>query len=395
MNPLTTVVRTPGVLYLLATSLLGRLPSAMAALALVHVVRAHGGDYALAGITTASFIGASAIGLPLLSRWIDRARQSHVLMIAGLVSSLAFIAVALLAPISAIGTLVAAVIAGAFTPPLEPSLRSLWPRLVPEERPLRAAYSLDAGAQEIVFILGPILTVFGIAAFGASGNILFAGALGLLGALAFALHPISRRTVAVAVAHGVRRSPLRSAGLRRLVIFAFGAGVPVGALTIVVTRWSEDRGLADLAGWALSANAIGALLGAVTLAAFPFRRPATQMLALCGLVLALGFLPLMIADLSLPLLLLVALISGIAFPPALAQIFDTVQSVVPAETLTEANAWTVSAVSVGIATGTLGAGLAAHLPVNTATVLIIGIAAALTALLSLAVLPRRMRALSQ
>jgi hypothetical protein len=68
MTPLATVVRTPSALYLLGTSLVGRLPSAMAALAIVQLVRLQGGDYALAGAMTAVYIVAGAVGQPLSTR---------------------------------------------------------------------------------------------------------------------------------------------------------------------------------------------------------------------------------------------------------------------------------------------------------------------------------------
>jgi predicted MFS family arabinose efflux permease len=51
---------------------------------------------------------------------------------------------------------VATVLAGFGTPPLESCLRVLWPALLDAGR-LHAAYALDAAAQEILFVVGPLL----------------------------------------------------------------------------------------------------------------------------------------------------------------------------------------------------------------------------------------------
>ncbi|GAB2464988.1 MFS family permease [Conyzicola lurida] len=393
MTPLATVVRTPSAVYLLGTSLVGRLPSAMAALAIVQLVRLQGGDYALAGAMTAVYIVSGAVGQPLLSRWVDRAGQTLVLVVSAVVSSLSFAAVALFAGDAPALALVGAVLAGFFAPPLEPSLRALWPRIVAPGAPLKAAFSLDAGAQEVIFIVGPLLTVLGISAFGATGNVLFAAALGLVGTVAFALNRVSRTTGASAPGTAPRRSPVTNAGFRRLVAFTFGVGVPVGVLTISVTVFGENHGVDGFAGWALAANAFGALAGATALALRPLRREPQRLLALCGLSLAVGYLPLALADLPPAVWLALAVVAGFMLPPTLAQVFETVPRVSDSGALTEANAWVVSAMSVGVAAGTLGGGLVAGIDAAVPVMVLCG--SALTAALALLVLPSRMRPVAE
>ena len=74
--PVVSVLRTRHTGYLLFTSLLGRLPGAMAALAIVQLVRSTSGDFAFAGLITAVYVVAGAVGQPLLSRLIDRVGRS-------------------------------------------------------------------------------------------------------------------------------------------------------------------------------------------------------------------------------------------------------------------------------------------------------------------------------
>ena len=390
MNPLRAVLGTPSAVYLLATSLVGRLPTAMAALAIVQLVRLQGGDYALAGTLTAVYIVAGAIGQPVLGRFVDRVGQTLILLVAAVVSSLGFAAVALFAAGAPALALAGAILAGLFTPPLEPSLRSLWPRIVSPGRPLKAAFSLDAGAQELIFIVGPLLTVLGISAFGATGNVLFAAALGLAGTVAFALNRVSRTVGASEVADVARQSPMRGSRFRRLVVFTFGIGVPVGVLTLSVTVFGERHGVEGFAGWALAANAFGALLGATALALRPLKRAPQRLLAGCGVLLALFYVPLALVDLPPAAWLAFAVLAGLMLPPSLAQVFESVALVADSGSLTEANAWVVSAMSVGVAAGTLGGGLVAGLELSVPVMVLGG--SLVTALLALLVLPSTMTA---
>lgn len=385
-GPLLIVASTPHALVLLGSSLVGRLPTAMAALAIVQLVRLDGGGFALAGIVTAVYIVAGSAGQPLLSRLIDRRGRTGVLILSAAVSSCAFVAVATLSASLPVLAAIGAAAAGFFAPPLEPSLRSLWPRLVAGGAPLKAAFSLDAGAQEILFIVGPLLTVGGIAAFGATGNILFAAVLGIVGTIAFALNPVSRRTHTDERTDAPRVSPWTSHQFRRVAVFAFAAGLPVGVLTIVATYVEESRAIAGLSGWALALNALGALIGATVLAVRPLRAEPSRAIAVCGLLLAVGYLPLAFSS-PTPVWLVCAVLAGLLFPPTLAQIFEVVGGIAAPAALNEANAWIVSAINVGVATGTLAAGAissSAFLPVLPFCV---GGAVVLTAASSLLVRP--------
>jgi predicted MFS family arabinose efflux permease len=389
--PVVSVLRTRHTGYLLFTSLLGRLPGAMAALAIVQLVRSTSGDFAFAGLITAVFVVAGAVGQPLLSRLIDRVGQVAVLAVSGILSFLAFIGMALTLDTAPGAAVALAAAAGIFTPPLEPSLRALWPRLVSPGPQLKAAFSLDAGAQEIIFILGPLLTVAGIAAFGPTGNLLFAGGLGLIGALAFILNPAPRAASTQrrgdVAAHSRVRSPILLPAVARVAVFTFGIGVPVGALTIVATASEAARTDAGLAGWILAVNAVGALIGATVVGIRPLGSTPERLLALCGLLLAVGYLPLALTGLPTWAYVVAAGISGLMLPPTLGQVFERISQLSPTAALTEANGWVVSAMTLGVGAGTLVAGVIVGTSGTAAVMGIVLGASALTALLSLIALP--------
>jgi hypothetical protein len=231
--------------------------------------------------------------------------------------------------------------AGILTPPLEPALRALWPGLVSPGPQLKAAFSLDAGAQEIIFIIGPLLTVAGIAVFGPIGNLLFAGGLGLIGALAFLINPAPRaasiKRRSDVAAYSVGRSPILMPAVARVAAFTFGVGVPVGALTIVATASEAARADAGLAGWILAVNAVGALIGATVVSIRPLASTPERLLNLCGILLAVGYLPLDVTAFPTWAYVVVAGISGLMLPPTLGQVFERISQLSPSAALTEAN----------------------------------------------------------
>ncbi|KQP53978.1 MFS transporter [Agreia sp. Leaf283] len=391
--PVVSVLRSRHTAYLLFTSLLGRLPGAMAALAIVQLVRSTSGDFGFAGLITAVYVVAGAVGQPLLGRLIDRLGQVAILALSGILSFLAFTGMALtLEPLPGLAVALAAA-AGVFTPPLEPALRALWPRLVSPGPQLKAAFSLDAGAQEIIFIIGPLLTVVGIAVFGPVGNLLFAAGLGLIGALAFIVNPAPRAASAHRssrdAAHPGIRSPILMPAVARVAVFTFGIGVPVGALTIVATASEAARDSDGLAGWILAVNAAGALVGATVVGIRPLGSTPARLLTVCGLLLAVGYLPLVATGLPTWAYVVVAGVSGLMLPPTLGQVFERISQLSPAAALTEANGWVVSAMTLGIGAGTLVAGAIVGAAGTSVVAWVVLGASALTALLSLSVLPRR------
>jgi MFS family permease len=391
--PVLAVLQTRHTGYLLFTSLLGRLPGAMAALAIVQLVRSSSGDFAFAGLITAVYVVATAVGQPVLGRMVDRLGQVTVLAVSGVLSFLAFTGMALaLDPAPGIAVALAGA-AGVFTPPLEPALRALWPRLVSPGPLLKAAFSLDAGAQEIIFILGPLLTIAGIAIFGPTGNLLFAGGLGLIGALAFIINPAPRtaskeRHDRAAPKRGAR-SPILMPAVARVAVFTFGIGIPVGALTIVATASEAARADAGLAGWILAANAAGALIGATLVGIRPLGSTPERLLVVCGILLAVGYVPLAITALPTWGYVVVAGISGLMLPPTLGQVFERITQLSPSAVLTEANGWVVSAMTLGVGAGTLLAGMIVGASGTAVVTWIVLGASATTALLSLIALPGR------
>ncbi|KOU71593.1 MFS transporter [Streptomyces sp. MMG1533] len=348
-----TLLRRPYVIRLLTGSLVGRMPSAMAALAIALAVREAGAGYRLVGVATGVFAVAGAIGGPLLGRVVDRTGQPRVLVVSAVVSGLGYALLAL-APGSAYAIVAGAAVAGAAAPPLEPCLRALWPELV-DAGQLQSAYAVDAGAQEVIFIAGP-LAVAGVAALGPAPLALWlAAGLGLLGALVMATAEPSRAwRTETRDAHWL--GPLRSPALLLLLIALFGAGWAVGGFNVFSVAYAEQHAVPGGAGLLMALSAFGALLGAVTYGALRWTAAAPLKAALlcAGMAASYWLVALVPGPVGAGL---VAVGTGVFFAPLLTVSFGMVGELAPEGTVTEAFAWLVTLIGAGIAVGSALSGL--------------------------------------
>jgi len=345
------LLRRPQVARLLFSALVGRLPNGMVPLALVLFTRDSGSGFGRAGLLTAAYSLGCCVGGPALSRAMDLRGQRVPLVVGGVVSSLAL---ALLPWVPTAGGLAVALAAGLATPPLEPALRTLWPSvLLPGQVP--AAFALDAAAQELVFVLGPLVVLLAQLA-GAGGGLVAAGVIGLAGTWWFTRSPASRAWRPAAHQDRHWLGPLRA---RRLGVL-YGAivlvGLTIGVPAVALVAWAESVGDRGLAPWLVAANALGALAGGVAYSPRAARRDPRR-----DLVLGVGLIVVSYAALSLvptnPWLMgLLTVASGVGLPVALTCVFQLVDRLAPAGTTTEAFAWLISAFLVGSSVGAAAAG---------------------------------------
>ncbi|GAA4225075.1 MFS transporter [Actinomadura meridiana] len=346
-------LRRPYAGRLLGATLLGRLPNGMGMLAVVLHIREDDGGYPLAG-TLAAILGlATAAGQPVLGRTMDRLGQTRVLLPAAAVSAAGF---GLLAAVGA-GPLplavTAVVVAGFATPPLEAGLRALWPDVLDGPEQVDAAYALDAASQELLFTVGPLLVV-AAAVVSTETALLLTGALGIVGTLIVALSGPSRRW------RGEPRAadwagPLRSSGLRVLLLSLACAGIALGVYAVAVVAYAEREGSEAASGLLLACMAGGALTGGIGYGARRWGPAPHRRLPWLLAALAAGYVPLVLAP-GLPVMSVLAFVSGVFLAPVLACSFTLVDRLAPSGTVTEAFAWVVAAVGAGSSVGSFAAG---------------------------------------
>ena len=344
MSAATDVLRSRSVPRVLLSSLIGRLPTGCAPLALLLFAR-QTMSISLAGVLVGAFTAGMAIGQPLLARFADRWRQPPVLWASITGSTLGF---ALIAFVPGTGVaLVGALLAGLGAPPFEACLRVLWKDLVGDAL-LPAAYTIDVTFQELIFIAGPVATVASVTVGGPRAGLYTAAFVQIAGTIGFGTAPAVRRwRGAAAVRHWA--GPLRSGRLRVLLAATVLVGFALGATTVAITNYAEVAGAPSESGWLLAAQALGALLGGV---AFTRRQPRDlpRALPLIVLLMAIGYLPILAMG-PLPVMAVCMLLSGLALPPMLTSVFITTDQVAPAGTAAEAFAWVATAFAVGSATG--------------------------------------------
>nr|WP_060880520.1 MFS transporter [Streptomyces scabiei] len=350
------VLATPYVTRLLAGAVIGHLPVAMAPLAILLAVRADGGTLSLAGILAAVYGLAAAIGQPLWGRLLDRHGHRLAIGLTSLASTAAFLTLALLHPADhPTPAAVIAAAAGLCTPPLEAALRVLWPHVVDDPQDRRAALALDACAQEIVFIGGPLL-VLGLDTL--TGTVLVltgTAAIGLAGAGLFLSAPPTRTWQPLPTrTHWL--GPIRVPGLRALAGALFGAGITLGALNVVALAAGERHHADYLSTLIPAALAVGSLTGGLLYGRRTWPGSLARQLLFIGGGFLIGSLP-MLADPAPALAIAAAVLPGLFLAPLLVTAFHALDVLVAKHTLAEASAWLIACLGLGQAAGTALAGL--------------------------------------
>ncbi|OPG02517.1 hypothetical protein B1R27_32135 [Streptomyces sp. GKU 895] len=162
------VLSVPHARRTFVSALVGRLSYGVAPIAVMLAVTRATGSYAVAGVVMALF-GASAVFLsPYRAALVDRHGPRRALipmsfLYSGLLCALAAVSRQPGASAVVLGAMAAAT--GACAPPLGPTMRAVWGRLVDDRRLLQRAYSLDGVVEELLYVTGPLLVgaVIGVA----------------------------------------------------------------------------------------------------------------------------------------------------------------------------------------------------------------------------------------
>ncbi|WP_329329821.1 MFS transporter [Streptomyces luteogriseus] len=348
------ILRARHAARLLVGTLVGRLPNATAAIAIVLFVRAEGGTYTLAGALAAVYGVANAVGQPVLGRIVDLRGQPRVQLPAAVLSALAM-AVFAFSGIGSLPLAYAAVAgAGLFTPPLEGGLRALWPSVLRREDQVHTAYAMDAVAQEVMFTVGPLLVTLCVSLWSAQAALLVLNVVGVLGALSVVVSAPSRAwRSAPRDAHWL--GALRSPGLLALLAAFLFIGMALGSITVASVPYADDHGGDAVYGWLMAALGFGALVGGAVYGARQWAGEPARRLRVLVALLVVCYLPLMLMPDAVPMVALTAL-AGVFLAPAIACAFVLVDRHAPRGTVTEAFSWLVTTFTVGHSVGTGVAG---------------------------------------
>jgi len=295
-----------------------------------------------------------AIAGPLWSRAADRRGPRGVLLITGLSWSVALLAIALL-PAELYRLLpVLTIIAGALVPPVMQTLRAAWPRVV-QGPALRTAYAVDATAQELLFMVGPMLGATAVSVASPRLGVLLAAAMSALFIWWYALRqprPLTHDDHATV--------PLTARQLlwhrhRLPLILAFGLWImSFNGISLAIVAFADDHGQRLIAGIFEAVWAFGSLVGGAVAGALPGRR-ASYLWRRAALV-GVGMLLCVFAT-SSPVTLGIALaLSGLTLAPAIGALYERLGALTPDVARTEVFGWMGSAAMGGAAIGSAVAG---------------------------------------
>ncbi|MEJ8654799.1 MFS transporter [Streptomyces sp. MS1.AVA.3] len=352
------VLTTRHVGPLLAGAVIAHLPVAMAPLAILLSVRSNGGSLSTAGLLAAIYGLTAAISQPIWGRLLDRRGHRPALIIPTFGSTLGFAALLLTEPVMRPELAVmATTLAGACTQPTEAALRILWPHLLERDADQRKALAIDACAQELVFIAGPVAVLLADSAGGPSLALAATAAAGIAGSTLFLSATPASRTVHTNKGASDWIGPLRAPAPRTLVAALFGTGVALGAINVVALASAERHDTEYLSTLMPAALAVGSLTGGLVYGQRGWTSPpGTQLLVAAGGILA-ALVPLL-ADPTPGLALPAALLPGLFLAPLLIIAFQALGHLTPPAMLGEASAWLIAALGLGQAAGTALAGRA-------------------------------------
>jgi len=341
------LLKTPGVARIIAAQLTARFPFGMLSLAyLLHIEKVHD-SYGAAGLVLAATSIGQAIAGPLTSRWMGVWSMRKVLVLTMIVCATSIACMAFI-EMSVPMYMVVGFIGGLSMPPIQPAVRTIYPKMVNSTQ-LTTLFSLDASAQEIIWVAGPVLTTFvatqvsTVLAIGIAGVFLVGGGLWFILSpeVGRVRIPRSKRKLGVVLSKpAVLLSTITGfllvgacAAVEAAVVATFGHGGPEAGIILAI--------------FALGSLAGGLSLGHVPVGPWAMSR---RMLAVfVGMALALG-------SLNFWWLALALLIAGIGIAPALAVMFAIVSATVRFSDTAAAYGWIGTGQLIGAALGSAAAG---------------------------------------
>ena len=347
MSGYVDLLKTPGVARIIGAQLTARIPSGMISLAfLIHIEKIFD-SYGAAGLVLAATSVGQAVAGPLTSRWMGRFGMRTVLIVTLIIcaTSIAIIAFLLL-PLWAY--MLAGLVVGLSTPPIQPAVRTIYPKMV-SGRQLTPLFSLDASAQEIIWVTGPFITVLlatqlsPVAAISVAIAALIGGGIWFIASpeVGKVRIPPSRRKLGVVLKN---RAVLLST-IGGFLLIGSAASIEVGVVAVFGEGGTEAGILFGL--WAVASLVGGLSMGHLPIG--PWAMANRFAIVVVGMVVA----PFALEFWWLALALIIA---GIGIAPVLAVMFAIVSASVKFSDTAEAYGWLGTGQLIGAALGSAIAG---------------------------------------
>jgi MFS family permease len=346
-----SVLGIPGAAAFCAASFVARMPLAMYALGIVLAISARDGKYGFAGVLSACYVFGNAVGIPVLSIFVDRYGQRRLLVPAGVVHLLSGVLFAILLKTDAPNwsLVLPAVVFGAAYLPFGSLVRARWSSLLDGRPELSTALSIESVLDEVIFVIGPLIATV-LATQADPVLVIYLGALLVtvggvrLASLRGTEPPAHPR------ADSGHVSALRSSGMVQLTVSSVAMGAVFASAEVSMVAFCGQHQHRALSGMVLAAIAVGSAASGLVYGAIGWRTSVLDRFRVQSVSFAL--LPiLLLAATSVPVLAVCAFVFGLGVAPALITMFGLVQQIVPARALTEGLSWIGTGLNVGYGAG--------------------------------------------
>lgn len=309
-----------------------RLPYAMVVIGVLTLVVAGRDSLSLGGINSAMVGLGTAIFGSFIGAAADRWGQRPVLLIVGLLNSIAliFMAWVVFSPLPDSVVLIAAFAIGATAPQVAPMSRSRLVEIIMstlngprQQKTLNGTMAYESAADEFVFVFGPFIVGLLATTLHPIAPIIGAVIMTLVFVSSFALHPTGRAVESTSAQPRVQApaKELFTFGVFVVVLGVFGIGLVFGSTLTALTSLTNDLGRPEEAGLIYGIMGIGSAILAITVAVFSPRYALWARLLSFAPLMLIGAV-IMASSTSMVTVIIALLLMGCAVGPTLVTLFS-------------------------------------------------------------------------
>ena len=343
------ILTLPGASSFVLAGLIARFPISMYGLGAVLLVQSRTGSYFKAGVVSAAFAIAAAVGGPITSRFADRLGQNRLipLLLSIHVSTLLVTIFLIIQNANIFVIVLVGIISGATVPTVGPFVRARWKKAAKNSSQQNTAFAMESVVDEIIFIFGPpLVTILCVVVYDALG-LLLAAVLVAIGGIWLSSQKSTQPEIHV-VGQDRGKAAIRYPGIISIFLVYVLLGAVFGAAEVIAVAFSREKGSPELAGALIAAWSIGSLAAGITMGAIHFKNKLSNRFLITTFFFALSLIPLPFIS-TLPALFVTLLISGLAISPVLISGYTLIGQLVPQNRLTEGFAWANTGAGLGIA----------------------------------------------
>ncbi len=363
--PYINIYRTKGAFKFSLAAFIARMPISMMSIAIVFVIVAKTDSYALAGTFTAIGALMAALVVPFWSRAADRYGQSRILSIAvpiHIIALLGFLTVIRLDAPRWSWFILLIIFEGVFVGTGQ-MVRRRWSHVLNgDSKLMNTAYSVESLLDEIVFMVGPIITTLCAINVGPYAGVLAAAIFLSIGSILFIAQKGTEPMPHPKIKGVKHKNPIFTLEVQAIFLPFIFTGASFAAIGLIVVAYADQYGAKSQTGLLYAIWALGSLIAAFINGAQHWKISAKSRYIFFTIALAIFTLPLLLAAKLFPgnlLMLSIALfLNGIFIAPLIVAGYTAAENLVEENQVTETLAWILSGLILG---GALPGAITGHI----------------------------------